>query len=110
MVRVVLNVVAVAQLVEHWIVAPGVAGSNPVGHPIEKAEESAATTDSHAPDFGQPVANRDPVESALAEAIGKATEAGEWLVVAQLARELEARRLARAQVPELLVERARRWR
>jgi hypothetical protein len=26
--------VAVAQLVEHWIVAPGVAGSNPVGHPV----------------------------------------------------------------------------
>jgi hypothetical protein len=25
--------VAVAQLVEHWIVAPVVAGSNPVGHP-----------------------------------------------------------------------------
>ena len=27
------DAVAVAQLVEHWIVAPGVAGSNPVGHP-----------------------------------------------------------------------------
>ena len=25
--------VAVAQLVEHWIVAPVVAGSSPVGHP-----------------------------------------------------------------------------
>jgi hypothetical protein len=25
--------VAVAQLVEHWIVIPGVAGSSPVGHP-----------------------------------------------------------------------------
>ncbi len=27
-------VVAIAQLVEHWIVIPGVAGSIPVGHPI----------------------------------------------------------------------------
>jgi hypothetical protein len=27
-------VVAIAQLVEHWIVIPGVAGSSPVGHPI----------------------------------------------------------------------------
>ncbi len=26
--------VAIAQLVEHWIVIPGVAGSTPVGHPI----------------------------------------------------------------------------
>jgi hypothetical protein len=25
--------VALAQLVEHWIVAPKVAGSNPAGHP-----------------------------------------------------------------------------
>jgi hypothetical protein len=28
-------VVAIAQLVEHWIVIPGVAGSIPVGHPIK---------------------------------------------------------------------------
>ena len=28
------RMVAVAQLVEHWIVALAVAGSNPVGHPI----------------------------------------------------------------------------
>ena len=28
------TVVGVAQLVEHWIVIPGVAGSNPVTHPI----------------------------------------------------------------------------
>ena len=28
--------VGVAQLVEHWVVAPVVAGSNPVTHPIEK--------------------------------------------------------------------------
>jgi hypothetical protein len=28
-----IRTVAVAQLVEHWIVAPDVAGSRPVGHP-----------------------------------------------------------------------------
>ena len=28
--------VAVAQLVEHWIVAPDVAGSSPVGHPAAR--------------------------------------------------------------------------
>jgi hypothetical protein len=38
----------------------------------------------------------DAVESALAEAIKGATSAGEWATVAALAKELEARRLARA--------------
>src|SRR5580692_8211085 len=32
--RHVVRAVAVAQLVEHWIVAPDVAGSSPVGHPV----------------------------------------------------------------------------
>jgi hypothetical protein len=38
----------------------------------------------------------DAVEAALAKALEGATAAAEWAVVAQLARELEARRLARA--------------
>lgn len=38
--------------------------------------------------------NSDPVEAALAEALRRAAEAGEWGVVAQLARELESRREA----------------
>jgi ribosomal protein S9 len=37
----------------------------------------------------------DAVEAALARALMKAAEAGRFDVVAQLARELEARRLAR---------------
>jgi hypothetical protein len=37
----------------------------------------------------------DPVESALADALKHAAEAGRFDVVAQIARELEARRLAR---------------
>jgi hypothetical protein len=35
-----------------------------------------------------------PVEAALADAVGRATAAGEWAAVAQLARELAARRTA----------------
>jgi hypothetical protein len=38
----------------------------------------------------------DAVEEALASALTEAMEAGKWDVVSQLARELEARRLARA--------------
>lgn len=37
----------------------------------------------------------DPVEAALAKALERASAAGEWAVVATLARELEARRLPR---------------
>jgi hypothetical protein len=50
----------------------------------------------------------DPVEAALADAIGKATAAGEWGVVGQLARELETRRTARLGTVDLGAERARR--
>ena len=38
------------------------------------------------------------IEDALASAIAEASKAGRWDVVAQLARELEARRLAAADV------------
>jgi integrase len=50
----------------------------------------------------------DAVETALADALTKATTAERWDVVAQLARELEARRLARsANVVVLAAERRR---
>ncbi len=45
--------------------------------------------------LGQSGGNQDPVETALADAIGRASIAGEWGIVGQLARELEARRTAR---------------
>jgi hypothetical protein len=45
-------------------------------------------------------ATADAVESALAEALRKATEARHWSIVGQLARELEARRQARAERPQ----------
>ena len=40
----------------------------------------------------------DPVEGALAAALAGATAAGRWDVVSQLAKELEARRLANTNV------------
>ena len=43
----------------------------------------------------------DPVEAALATALEGATAAGEWSTVAQLARELEARRKSRSGVIQL---------
>lgn len=56
------------------------------------------------PDDGSPRARDDggaSVEKALASAIMKAAEASRWDVVAQLARELEARRLAAAEAVKI---------
>ena len=58
-----------------------------------------------------PVALPSPagsVEDALTRAIEGAVAAGRWDVVAQLARELEARRLASSGAVNLADERARR--
>jgi hypothetical protein len=57
----------------------------------------------------------EPVEAALGEALARASAAGEWSVVTTLARELEARRMARsgaaaAGVVDLDAERVRRGR
>ena len=52
----------------------------------------------------------DPVEAALADALTRAASAGQWDAVATLARELQARREARAAVVDLDVERHRRGR
>jgi hypothetical protein len=54
--------------------------------------------------------NLDGVETALATALGAASAAGRWDVVVQLARELEARRLARSAGNVVLFERDRRGR
>ncbi len=50
----------------------------------------------------------DAVESALAKALEGATAVGRWDVVSQLARELEARRLATSGAIDLAGERAKR--
>jgi hypothetical protein len=44
---------------------------------------------------GHSLANPSRVEDALAFAIAQASAAGQWVVVAQLAEELKARRLGR---------------
>lgn len=52
----------------------------------------------------------DPVEVALADALARAADAGQWEIVGQLARELETRRKARQapDVVDLEAERAKR--
>ena len=50
----------------------------------------------------------DAVEQALAKALEAATAAGEWSAVIELARQLEARRQARADVIDLQAQRAKR--
>lgn len=57
---------------------------------------------------GNPGPSADHVEVALADALTLASAAGEWTAVAQLARELEARRQARANVVDLDAERNKR--
>ena len=69
--------------------------------------ESIAIGESQSRDFANrvldagstPKTERDAVEAALAEALTKAAAAGRYDVVAKLARELEARRLARLERP-----------
>jgi hypothetical protein len=57
---------------------------------------------------GQSGGNRDPIEDALGKALSEASAAGRFDVVAQLAGELQARRLARVgNVVELARRRGR---
>jgi hypothetical protein len=65
-------------------------GSEAPKHPSESARYPV-DADAGGPGIGP----TDPVEVALAGALTKAAEAGRFHIVAQLARELEARRLAR---------------
>jgi len=58
-----------------------------------------------APDL---VSESDPVELALATALERASAAGQWTAVEVLAREVEARRKARAGVVQLDDERRKR--
>ncbi len=58
--------------------------------------------------FDHTEAAADPVEVALGDALTRASLAGQWDVVGQLARELEARRKARWDVVDLKAARERR--
>ena len=93
----------------------------PVGNPAERlavAEtspdtgsarlRSSAIVGADVRSASDPELAADAVEAALAAALQAATVAGKWDVVAQLARELEARRTARGGVVDLAVERKRR--
>ena len=82
--------------------------------PVETKGESggaveAADADSDEPDPAtDPTAPAPTVEESLAMALAEATKAGQWSVVAQLARELEARRLAGSNVVVLDAKRGAR--
>jgi hypothetical protein len=62
--------------------------------PDAETTEEAPTNDSEEPPSPARVGHRSGVDDALAEALRGATAAGRWDVVAQLCREIEARRLA----------------
>jgi hypothetical protein len=71
--------------------------------------ESSPTVTGPNPASGQVVASvGNPVEEALARALREASVAGRWDVVAQLARELEARRDAKPGNVVSLADRARK--
>ncbi|MGC4063157.1 MAG: hypothetical protein QM784_00605 [Polyangiaceae bacterium] len=76
-------------------------------HPTTEANPANLGDRSNQPIQSEPT-DRNPVELALAVALKEATAAGEWTTVAQLARELEARRKARSGVVELADVRARK--
>ena len=76
--------------------------SPPAAAEAPSGQETGANRDPGRPetappeaDAGQSRGNADAVETALADALTKATAAGEWTLVGQLARELGARREAR---------------
>jgi hypothetical protein len=81
-------------------------GSQKQGDPSDALERPRTEIGSSEGQSG----HQDAVETALADALQKASEAGAWDVVAKLAAELEARRRARAAVVDLDVVRARRGR
>lgn len=89
----------------HSVGQPGLenSGRPSVDGTSQACDESSASkgddADRKTPDsepVGPAVGPALDVEAALADALSKAAAAGRWDVVAQLARELEARRLASA--------------
>jgi hypothetical protein len=60
------------------------------------------------PSVAELVSESDPVELALATALERASAAGQWTAVEVLAREIEARRKARAGVVQIEAGRRRR--
>jgi hypothetical protein len=80
----------------------------------ETLEGGAPLPDATEPDSGRSVGRTapdpDPVETAIAAALERASTAEQWGAVEVLARELEARRKARAGVVQIDTARAKRLR
>jgi hypothetical protein len=83
--------------------APNVA--NQAGHDESRATREDETRRAEP----EPIAAVDAVDTALADALTAATTAGLWDVVAQLASELEARRVARRERGRPCARVASRW-
>jgi hypothetical protein len=75
-----------------------------------KSDEIAPVETPHGQSVGNELELADPVEAALAVALTAASAAGQWTAVEVLARELEARRKARAGVVDLEQARAKKHR
>jgi hypothetical protein len=76
--------------------APGIEGGTMPGikvFPGENTPSSGSETGPNAGNRSEQSESKHAAESALAVALERASMAGEWALVAQLARELEARRL-----------------
>lgn len=75
---------------------PGSPKHSIAGGKASDGEHSEVLLPGRSPD-GAETSVADPVEAALAVGLAEASRAGRWEVVGVLARELEARRLARQQ-------------
>ncbi len=74
---------------------------------VDEHEKHVGPPVAHA--LGQPEATPvDVVEAGLVAIMGRASEAGEWAVVAELARQLDERRKSRMGVVDLDVARAKK--
>jgi hypothetical protein len=102
-----------------WVEALGIEARESVGItaiPVDSRTNDPSRVDVSARSlvaFGpeeiqSPIGVGSPVEDMLARAIERASAAGRWDVVAQLARELEARRLRSADIADLRVRRERK--
>lgn len=84
------------------ILPENIAGTPPpISEDVRSDPSDTPATKSENGEFGPTFGPTDAVETALAKALESATAAQRWDVVAQLARELEARRLAAAKVVTL---------
>jgi integrase len=81
-------------------------GSGCSSSDVQSSQAQPKTAESE--QLGRYLGGTDPVEAALGAALERASASGEWSVVATLARELEARRQARAAVVSLDAVRRRR--